>query len=156
MLICLSTLIFFERKVIIMITYTQLWILLKSKNMKKTDLLEIMSSPTLAKLGKNEPVSVSVIEKICDYLNCQPADIMANEKAMTDQETLEVLQRYGDVQRVIFDKMKEAGMDEATFKELMTGNLPEFLNKVLSDKNVFEDYTVEDIKNLRSGIITKE
>ena len=62
----------------IMITYTKLWILLKEKGMKRTDLKAIMSSATLAKLGKNEPVSSTVIEKICDYLKCQPGDIMEN------------------------------------------------------------------------------
>ena len=61
-----------------MITYTKLWILLKEKGMKRTDLKEIMSSATLAKLGKNEPVSSTVIEKICDFLKCQPGDIMEN------------------------------------------------------------------------------
>lgn len=61
-----------------MINYSKLWILLNSRGMKKTDLLQIISSPTLAKLGKNENVNTSVIEKICDFLQCQPGDIMEN------------------------------------------------------------------------------
>ena len=43
-----------------MIVYTKLWILLEKKGMKKTDLKKIMSSATLAKLGKNEPVSSGI------------------------------------------------------------------------------------------------
>ena len=61
-----------------MLIYTKLWLLLEKRGMKRTDLKEIMSSATLAKLGKNEPVSSTVIAKICDFLNCQPNDIMEN------------------------------------------------------------------------------
>jgi DNA-binding Xre family transcriptional regulator len=35
-----------------------------------------LSSPTLAKLGKNETVSTSTIERICAALDCQPGDIV--------------------------------------------------------------------------------
>ena len=46
--------------------------------MKRTDLLKVISSPTLAKLGKNDTVNIKVITQICDFLNCQPSDIMEN------------------------------------------------------------------------------
>lgn len=58
------------------IKYYRLFDLLKEKNMKKTDLLEIMSSSTLAKLQKGDIVKTDTIQKICVFLNCQPADIM--------------------------------------------------------------------------------
>lgn len=44
--------------------------------MNKIRLLNVISSPTLAKLGKGENVNTSVILKICLYLHCQPVDIM--------------------------------------------------------------------------------
>ena len=50
-----------------MLIYTKLWLLLEKRGMKRTDLKEIMSSATLAKLGKNEPVSSTVIAKICEF-----------------------------------------------------------------------------------------
>lgn len=56
--------------------YYKLWDLLNRRNMKRTDLLEVISTPTLAKLGKNSPVSTQSIEKICSFLDCQPGDIM--------------------------------------------------------------------------------
>ncbi|ADL53227.1 putative transcriptional regulator, XRE family [Clostridium cellulovorans 743B] len=65
-----------------MIKYYKLFDLLNRKGMKKTDLLEIISSPTLAKLSKGENVKVDVIEKICIFLNCQPGDIMEYEKTI--------------------------------------------------------------------------
>jgi putative transcriptional regulator len=59
-----------------MIKYYKLFDLLNRRGMKKTALLEYISSPTLAKLGKGESVNTSVIDKICTALECQPGDIM--------------------------------------------------------------------------------
>ena len=46
--------------------------------MKKLELRDLvgMSNSTLAKLGKNEPVSMEVLEKICDKLGCRIEDIV--------------------------------------------------------------------------------
>ena len=54
------------------VTYTKLWKLLLDKKMKRTDLNSIagISSSTLAKLGKDEYVSLESIEKICCALDC--------------------------------------------------------------------------------------
>lgn len=59
-----------------MIRYYKLFDLLNRKGMKKTDLLDTISPPTLAKLSKGEVVKTDIIEKICKRLNCQPGDIM--------------------------------------------------------------------------------
>ena len=56
--------------------YYKLFILLDKKGMKRTELLKVISSVTLAKLGKGEGVTTDVLCKICDFLDCQPADIM--------------------------------------------------------------------------------
>ena len=70
-----------------MITYRKLFALLAYKGMKKTDLLQIISSPTLAKLSKNEIIKTDIIDKICLFLNCQPGDIMeAIENRTADTE----------------------------------------------------------------------
>lgn len=58
------------------IRYYRLFAFLKELGKQKTDLLDIMSAPTLAKLGKGEIVTTEVIDRICHYLKCQPADIM--------------------------------------------------------------------------------
>ena len=76
-----------------MISYVKLWFLLKERGMKRTDLLEVISSATLAKLGKNEMVSLSVIEKICDYLDCQPGDILENVKKEKVMESVEEMNK---------------------------------------------------------------
>ena len=59
-----------------MMKYNKLFALLAQRSMKKTDLLEVISSPTLAKLSKSESVTTDMLCKICEYLDCQPADIM--------------------------------------------------------------------------------
>ncbi|UVN02451.1 MAG: helix-turn-helix domain protein [Bacteriophage sp.] len=56
--------------------YNKLFALLAMQGKKKTDLLSVISSPTLAKLSKGQSVTTDIIEKICKYLNCQPGDIM--------------------------------------------------------------------------------
>lgn len=49
---------------------------LAKRNMKKTDLIPVISSPTVAKLSKHEGVSFETIDKICELLQCQPGDIL--------------------------------------------------------------------------------
>lgn len=62
-----------------MIKYNKLFAILAIKGMKKTDLLEIITSPTLAKLSKGKTIQTDIIDRICEYLNCQPGDIMEYE-----------------------------------------------------------------------------
>ena len=60
------------------ISYNKLWKLLIDKNMKKIELRDItgMGSVTLAKMGKNEQVSMDVIKRICGVLDCDVGDVM--------------------------------------------------------------------------------
>ena len=62
--------------------YTNLWKLLIEKGMTKTDLRvkAEMSTSTLAKMGKNEVVSMNVIIKICELLDCNVSDVMTVDK----------------------------------------------------------------------------
>ena len=59
-------------------SYKKLWKLLIDRDMKKKDLrmLTRLSSSTIAKMTKNEPVSTDVIIKICEALHCDVGDIM--------------------------------------------------------------------------------
>ena len=60
------------------VSYTKLWKLLIDKGMTKTQmrLQADISTTTLAKLGKNETVSMDVLLKICKLLDCNVGDIM--------------------------------------------------------------------------------
>ena len=60
------------------ISYKKLWIKMAEKEMKRTDLKEFagISSNTLAKMGKNEYVSMEVLERICRRFQCDIGDIV--------------------------------------------------------------------------------
>jgi len=70
------------------ISYIKLWKLLLDKNMKKTDLLDAaeISSTTLAKLSKNQPVSMDVMGRICNALTCDIGDVMEMMPEDTHEE----------------------------------------------------------------------
>ena len=70
------------------VNYNKLWKLLIDKGMMKKELgLAAGISPSLiAKLGRNENVTVEVLVKICAVLNCTLDDIM--EIVQTIDETM--------------------------------------------------------------------
>ena len=59
-------------------SYKRLWIRLAEREMKKTDLLKTagINSTTLAKMGKNEAVTMGALERICEALQCNIEDIV--------------------------------------------------------------------------------
>ena len=68
------------------ISYNKLWKLLIDKKMTKTDLrlkADIATS-TLAKLSKNEQVSMEILLKICKTLDCDISEIMELTKESKD------------------------------------------------------------------------
>ncbi len=64
------------------ISYKPLWHLLLERNMSKLDLLKLanISTCTLAKLGKNEPVKLDMLMKICLALDCKIEDVVEFRK----------------------------------------------------------------------------
>lgn len=72
------------------ISYNKLFGILEQKNLTKTELRKNtkISTATLAKLSKNEPIAMKVIEDICNFLNCQPGDIMEMKKEIDKNSLL--------------------------------------------------------------------
>lgn len=72
--------------------YNNLWKLLIEKGMTKTELRvkAEMSTSTLAKMGKNEVVSMNVIIKICEILDCNISDVMTVDK-ISEQTSLYII-----------------------------------------------------------------
>lgn len=60
------------------VSYNKLWKLLIDKGINKTQLKQKaqISTNAIAKLGKNETVSLTTLEHICATLNCSIEDIM--------------------------------------------------------------------------------
>ena len=64
-----------------MFSYKPLLKLLVDKNMTKTQLREQLgiSMATLAKISKNEYVSMKVLDDICSLLNCKIEDVIEHQ-----------------------------------------------------------------------------
>lgn len=61
-----------------MIKYYRLLDILNRRSMTKEELRQQIgiSSATMSKISAHKPVSLDVIDKICDALDCQPGDII--------------------------------------------------------------------------------
>ncbi|HMM22960.1 MAG TPA: helix-turn-helix transcriptional regulator [Selenomonadales bacterium] len=61
-----------------MISYKPLLKILIDKDLKKQDLIQVadLSKATIAKLSKNDYVSLEVIDRLCAALDCQPGDLL--------------------------------------------------------------------------------
>ena len=68
------------------LSYNKLWKLLIDKGMNKVNLRDRIGigPSTLAKLTKNQRVSMEVLEKICYELDCNIGDIVDYIKAAGD------------------------------------------------------------------------
>lgn len=60
------------------VSYNKLWKLLIDRKLKKKELAKMagISNSLIAKLGKNENVTVEILVKICTALDCRIDDIM--------------------------------------------------------------------------------
>lgn len=59
------------------ISYKKLWILLIEKDISKPQLRKALNlaTGTMSKLNKGEEVALSILLRICEYLNCDIGDI---------------------------------------------------------------------------------
>ena len=64
------------------VSYNRLWKLLLDKGMTKTEMRDAvhMSSSTLSKLSKNQEVTMPVLMRICETLDCNIEDIVEFKK----------------------------------------------------------------------------
>ena len=60
------------------ISYNKLWKILIDKKMKKIELMKAanIGTTTLAKLSKDQQISMEVLTKICKVLDCNIGDIV--------------------------------------------------------------------------------
>lgn len=63
--------------IILSVSYNKLWKLLVDKKMSKADLRRAaeISPNTMTKLRRDEEVSMTVLKRICEYLECNIGDI---------------------------------------------------------------------------------
>lgn len=78
-----------------MYSYSGLEKQLKQKGINKSELTKVLgiSSRTIAKISKGEKISRIVIEKLCNYFDCTPNDIV---KEVSDNPILQILRDEKD------------------------------------------------------------
>ena len=61
------------------LNYKPLWIQLAKKGLKKTDVIAMSGITTnvMAQMGKNKPITLKNLEKICKSLDCTPNDVFS-------------------------------------------------------------------------------
>lgn len=135
-----------------MIVYDKLWKFLETKDMQKTDLLNVVSSPTLAKLGKNENVNVSVIATLCTFLQCQPSDIIENIETEEEKEKREKYNALVNQMCESLYKLIQSSCDKSgkTLNEQWNEYLEKMSPKRRNSPNfrVIKQYIDNRIKNL--------
>ena len=69
------------------ISYNRLWKLMIDRGINKSELRERtgMGTNTMAKLSKNQPVSMEVLLKICEELDCSFGDIVEGTKESVNE-----------------------------------------------------------------------
>ncbi|WP_342046011.1 helix-turn-helix domain-containing protein [Bacillus sp. OTU530] len=78
--------IYIESEVGVLISYAPLMATLHKKKMSKTDLQKLInvSSATIAKISKDEFISMKVIDDICETLNCSIEDVIVHIQQQKD------------------------------------------------------------------------
>lgn len=101
-----------------MIVYNKLWSLLKARNMTKSSLLEVITPAVIAKLGKNQTVNTSTIDKICRFLNVQPSEIMSFED---EYVILNAVNQMGEVITKTVKMMQDQNIPEEEVMRFLKG-----------------------------------
>jgi DNA (cytosine-5)-methyltransferase 1 len=81
------------------VEYTKLWKILIDKRMKRTEMARLarISGNILAKLGKDEYVSLKSLEKICRTLDCDIGDIVSLKKDDSDSSRSSASRVYENI-----------------------------------------------------------
>ena len=75
-----------EKRSIMKFSYNKLWKLLIDRNMNKGDLQKLIETApsTISRMGRNEPVRLEILGRICERLNCNIEDIIEYERGKQD------------------------------------------------------------------------
>jgi len=106
-----------------MLCYDKLWKLLIDKKIKKGELCRRanISNATLAKMGKGESVTLTVMEKICRELDCEISDIVdvieediadSEQEDLTDMDLNQLCKKYYVPFHLMITATKEVGEDQ--------------------------------------------
>ncbi len=82
-----------------MIKYYRLLDILNRRSMTKEELRQQIgiSSATMCKISAHKPVSLEVIDKICEALGCQPGDLMEYMPGNEDRDLYQHTKHRGEL-----------------------------------------------------------
>ena len=130
-----------------MIKYDKLFNMLRKKNYKKTDLLKIMSTSSMAKLNKGENINTETINRLCEMLECQPGDIM--EYIPDDPKKKSAFDKLMDFYKAGFDCVMD--MSEEEFAEAKKNPMKAFTQTLEVGKTkvrqIHNQHIIEDTEN---------
>lgn len=75
------------------LSYEPLWQMLKNINVSKMEFAKMigMSNATLAKLSKNEPITLTTVDKICNQFNCPIENVVKHIQDVQPNESVFVI-----------------------------------------------------------------
>ena len=75
------------------VSYNRLWKMLIDKNMKRIEMQHLtgISGNILARMGKNQYVSIETIEKICKKLDCTVDEMMEFTDDEQQEQTCQII-----------------------------------------------------------------
>ena len=71
------------------LNYRPLWIQLAKKDLKKTDVIAMagLTTNVMAQMGKNMPITLKNLERICKAFNCTPNDVFCFDDSYDCEKT---------------------------------------------------------------------
>lgn len=125
-----------------MINYNGLFSILDKRNLKKTDLLKVISNATLAKLSKGDIIRSDTIDKICDFLEVQPGDIM----------------QYRKIRVTTLTEKSQDQLYKAGYKQKIEITIPEDINHFINEYppeciTLYSKLVHENTNEIENGII---
>ena len=93
-----------------MVKFDKLWKKLDEMGLQKRDLYHATTQIAVAKMAKNEHVSLGTIENLCTFLECTPNDIMEIDMSDMTFSSKKKGSRFKDKEIIPVRIMKEKGL----------------------------------------------
>ena len=117
-----------------MIRYYKLFEMLKKRGITKSDLekKDVISWPTIYKLEKGESVRTDTIDKLCEFLQCQPGDIMEYVDRKEIEQTIDKMNDM--MQNMVNILMQETGKSKDEVLTDFQKEIPNLIEQIKTGK----------------------